>query len=492
LTPRGLGFLISRCLRTPARRSRDAASTARSRSSRAASKGIGLAIASRLAREGARIAINARPRPDLERALRQLETEGADAFAVPGDITQPGVVERVVEAAHARFGRVTHVVQNAAVSPHFGPLLAISQRDLGDTLLGNTWPVLALLQSALAAGMQEARGAAVVISSIGSRLTSPTIAAYDAAKAALNSLTRALARELGTRGVRLNLVSPGLIATPRRAGGSHRGPRRARRAVGDVSGRPVGDRCDRQPTRCGRSPRIRSSSSWARSSTAMTRRGATPVIWRVSLRPESSRRRIRGDPGSRRRLRRAHGPDGPRPHLDDICRILASGKNVVTTVLTDLIYPSVMGPEVVDRLEAACRAGGVSFHGTGIQPGWASEVLPLVLSGLWKRVERVTVREILDYATYPSRVTIFDLMGFGLPPERPSMIQLRDRCREDLRRVAADGRRRARRSARGNTWPLRAGARAGDIRHRLRHDREGHSRGDALRADRGWSADGRR
>jgi hypothetical protein len=114
----------------------------------------------------------------------------------------------------------------------------------------------------------------------------------------------------------------------------------------------------------------------------------------------------------------------PRPHLDDICRILESGKNVVTTVLTDLIYPKVMGAEVVQRLEAACKAGGVSFHGTGIEPGWASEVLPLVLSGLWKRVDCVTVREILDYATYPSRVTLFDLMGFGHPPERPCLIQL--------------------------------------------------------------------
>src|SRR5258706_4483976 len=83
------------------------------------SKGIGLAIASRLAREGARVAINARPGPELERALRQLEKEGADALAVPGDITQPGVVEGIVEAARARFGRVTHAVQNAAVSPHF-------------------------------------------------------------------------------------------------------------------------------------------------------------------------------------------------------------------------------------------------------------------------------------------------------------------------------------------------------------------------------------
>ena len=178
------------------------------------SKGIGLAIASQLAREGARVAINARNEAELESALRQLEKDGADAFAMPGDITQPGVVEGIVEAARNRFGRVTHVVQNAAVSPHFGPLLTISQRDLGDTLLGNTWPALALIRAALAAGMEEARGSAIIISSIGARLTSPTLAAYDAAKAALNSMMRALARELGTRGVRLNLVSPGLIATP--------------------------------------------------------------------------------------------------------------------------------------------------------------------------------------------------------------------------------------------------------------------------------------
>ena len=178
------------------------------------SKGIGLAIASRLAREGACVAINSRPGPELERALRQLEKEGADVLAVPGDITQPGVVEGIVEAARARFGRVTHVVQNAAAAPHFGPLLTISQSDLGHTLLGNTWPALALLKAALAAGMEQAKGSAVFISSIGSRMTSPTIGAYDAAKAALNSLARALARELGTRGVRLNLVSPGLIATP--------------------------------------------------------------------------------------------------------------------------------------------------------------------------------------------------------------------------------------------------------------------------------------
>src|SRR4029453_16850240 len=127
------------------------------------SKGIGLAIASRLAREGACVAINSRPGPELERALRQLEKEGADAMAVPGDITHPGVVEGIVDAARSRFGCVTHVVQNAAVAPHFGPLLTISHRDLEHTLVGNAWPALALVKAALAAGMGGARGAAALI-----------------------------------------------------------------------------------------------------------------------------------------------------------------------------------------------------------------------------------------------------------------------------------------------------------------------------------------
>jgi 3-oxoacyl-[acyl-carrier protein] reductase len=178
------------------------------------SKGIGLAIASRLAREGACVAINSRPGPELERALQQLEKEGARALAVAGDITEPGVVEEIVAAARDRFGRVTHVVQNASVSPHFGPLLTISHRDLEHTLVGNLWPPLALVKAALAAGMAEARGAAVIISSIGARLVNPTIGAYDAAKAALNSLiARARARARRSRCARQSGVA-GLIATP--------------------------------------------------------------------------------------------------------------------------------------------------------------------------------------------------------------------------------------------------------------------------------------
>src|SRR5688500_3815201 len=80
----------------------------------------------------------------------------------------------------------------------------------------------------------------------------------------------------------------------------------------------------------------------------------------------------------------AQGDANPGPAIEDICALLASGKNVVSTAVTPLIYPVSMGQPVVDRLEQACAEGGTSFHATGIEPGWASEVLPLAMSGIFR------------------------------------------------------------------------------------------------------------
>jgi len=102
--------------------------------------------------------------------------------------------------------------------------------------------------------------------------------------------------------------------------------------------------------------------------------------------------------------------------LDDVCRLLASGKNVVSTALTELIYPKACGEDVEARLEEACRQGGVSFHATGIEPGWASEVLPMAISGVLRRIDHLLVQEIMDYSTYPS-AEMMASMGFGAAPE---------------------------------------------------------------------------
>ena len=113
----------------------------------------------------------------------------------------------------------------------------------------------------------------------------------------------------------------------------------------------------------------------------------------------------------------AQGEMDPMGALDDICRLLGSGKNVVSTAVTAWIYPKSAGAHVVDRLEAACREGGTSFHGTGIEPGWAAEVLPLTMSGLFFRIDSILVQELLDYSSYASADMLIDIMGFGQPPD---------------------------------------------------------------------------
>ena len=118
----------------------------------------------------------------------------------------------------------------------------------------------------------------------------------------------------------------------------------------------------------------------------------------------------------------AQGDANPPPALDDICALLSSGKNVVSTALTPLIQPASMGPQVVERLEKACAEGGTTFHATGIEPGWASEVLPLTMSGIFRYVDSLVVQELLDYASYDNPFMLFDVMGFGRAPDDPTVI----------------------------------------------------------------------
>lgn len=108
---------------------------------------------------------------------------------------------------------------------------------------------------------------------------------------------------------------------------------------------------------------------------------------------------------------------GEDPELDErvICRLLASGKNVVTVV--GFVYPKARGPELVRRLEDACTLGQVSLHGTGANPGFIAEVMPLTLSGLCLELESLHVRDSSEFSSYPSRSIVVDVMGFTKPPD---------------------------------------------------------------------------
>jgi hypothetical protein len=118
----------------------------------------------------------------------------------------------------------------------------------------------------------------------------------------------------------------------------------------------------------------------------------------------------------------AQGETDPAAALDDMCALLASGKNVVSTAVTSLIHPASMGQAVVDRLDGACAAGGTSFHATGIEPGWASEVLPLAMSGIFRHVDSLLVQELLDYSSYDNAFMLFDVMGFGRAPDAKDVL----------------------------------------------------------------------
>lgn len=102
------------------------------------------------------------------------------------------------------------------------------------------------------------------------------------------------------------------------------------------------------------------------------------------------------------------------PDLDDLCRLLSSGKNVVTTA--GLMYPAWKAPGTRARLAESCAAGGSSFYVTGINPGWVDEILPLAMSMLCRDIERIHIREYANCAKYPSPGLTFDVMGFGKTP----------------------------------------------------------------------------
>ena len=106
--------------------------------------------------------------------------------------------------------------------------------------------------------------------------------------------------------------------------------------------------------------------------------------------------------------------DDPNADIDIFCKLLASGKSVITTV--GYMYPKVHGPSVVRRLQAACRKGGSTFHSTGVNPGWVGDLLPLTMSSLSHRIDQIYVQEISNFQYYPSPEIMFDMMGFGKTP----------------------------------------------------------------------------
>ena len=101
--------------------------------------------------------------------------------------------------------------------------------------------------------------------------------------------------------------------------------------------------------------------------------------------------------------------------VEVLCALLAAGSNVVSTT-GGLHHPGSIGPVVCERIEAACAAGGSSIHSTGSSPGFISEAVPIVLTSLQRRLDRLHIAEFADLSSRNSPVLLFDLMGYGQDP----------------------------------------------------------------------------
>ena len=179
------------------------------------SRGIGRAIAIRLAQHGARVAISSRKQDACDAVAAEINAAfGAGrALAVAANISDKAALASLVERTNAAFGQIDILVCNAASNPHYGPLAdiddAMFRKILDNNVLSNHW----LIQLAAPQMIARKDGAIVVVSSIGGLRASSVIGAYNVSKAADMQLVRNYAEEYGRHNVRVNCIAPGLIRT---------------------------------------------------------------------------------------------------------------------------------------------------------------------------------------------------------------------------------------------------------------------------------------
>ena len=113
----------------------------------------------------------------------------------------------------------------------------------------------------------------------------------------------------------------------------------------------------------------------------------------------------------------AMGEFRPKQMVEDLCRILSAGVNVVSTSNVNLLYPPRADRRLIDPLERAARDGEATLLTTGFDPGWSGDLLPLVLSGACERVDSITVAEVMNYQTYPDAELTGWAFGLGRRPD---------------------------------------------------------------------------
>ena len=172
-------------------------------------RGIGLAICERLLSEGARVAILDRD-PGVEAVAKRL---GPSARALVADVTRSADVDRAVAGAHAWADRLDIVVNNAGITGRSYPIWELSDEDWQQVLAVDLTSVFYVCRAAVKLMLPRGAGRIVNIASIAGKEGNPTLVPYSSAKAGVIGLTKALAKEVATRGILVHAVAPAVIGT---------------------------------------------------------------------------------------------------------------------------------------------------------------------------------------------------------------------------------------------------------------------------------------
>jgi NAD(P)-dependent dehydrogenase (short-subunit alcohol dehydrogenase family) len=177
-----------------------------------ASRGIGEAIARAAIDAGARVALASRKQADLDQVASSLPADRA--IAVACHTGKPGDVDAMFAKAIERFGRVDGLVNNAATNPYFGPLIDTPDAAIDKTFEVNVKGYLYCARALVKHARTRGGGGAIVnIASIAGLRAAVMQGIYGATKAAVISMTQTLASELGSSGIRVNAIAPGLVET---------------------------------------------------------------------------------------------------------------------------------------------------------------------------------------------------------------------------------------------------------------------------------------
>ncbi len=178
-----------------------------------ASRGMGEAIAVAFAEAGADVALAARSADALETTAKAVEAAGRRALSVPGDVTVPADLERLVASTVEEFGAIDVLVNNAGGPVFNAPFLDIREEGFEKVVALNLTSVVRLTRLVGRHMVDRGRGSVINIGSPSTFRPWPAITPYSVAKAGVLNLTQALAQEWGPAGVRMNMVSPGWIDT---------------------------------------------------------------------------------------------------------------------------------------------------------------------------------------------------------------------------------------------------------------------------------------